>query len=152
MLKPLDKHLIQLVAIAKSWAMGHVAGFDDASHRQILARHGAQPKQAGGEPSATTLGISQLNAVLDTYVSLGWERRHGQGAANKPRLVIKADMALLLKLWSRLATADKVHNNERSALLAWISREMGREVKRLDDLTVIERQRLIEQQKQWLAR
>lgn len=146
----LHKHHLQLVGIAKTWALKNLPGWSDDSHRDLLSRHGAKP--AGGKVSASTLTVPQLGAVLDDYERRGWPRQKkvfGQGQAAKP---VPPRIAHLVRLWGRLGQAGKLDNDSRPALLAWCARQVGRAVPDLDSLEVAECQKLTEALKAWLAR
>lgn len=146
----LKRHSMQLVGIAKTWAMKNLAGWSDESHRDLLTLHGATKKD--GKVSATTLSTAQLGAVLKAYEQRGWPRQRGFGQkAGKPKAV-PADIAHIVRLWGRLASAGKVGNSDRAGLLSWCSRQVGHFVGDLDGLTAAERQSLIEALKAWMAR
>ena len=146
----LIKHHLQLVGIAKSWAMKNLTGWSDESHRDLLTLSGA--KAVDGKVSASTLNVPQLNAVLESYERRGWPRQKkvfGQGATAKK---VPPRIAHLVRLWGKLGTAGKVENASRPALLAWCGRQVGHEVQDLDSLTVPESQNLTEALKGWLGR
>lgn len=146
----LQKHHLQLVGIAKSWAMKNLTGWSDESHRDLLTLSGA--KAVDGKVSASTLNVPQLNSVLWSYERRGWPRQKkvfgkGQAAKNVPPRI-----AHLVRLWAKLGTAGKVENASRQALLAWCARQVGHEVLNLDSLEVKECQKLTEALKGWLGR
>lgn len=144
-------HHRQLVGIAKGWALKNLPGWCDETHRDLLARHGAT--LADGRVSASTMTVPQLGAVLDDYQSRGWPRSkkvfsQGQAAA-KP---VPPRIAHLVRLWGRLGQAGKVAKATRPALLAFCSRQVGREVPDLDSLAMAECQAITEALKGWLGR
>lgn len=146
----LQKHHLQLVGIAKTWAMKNLSGWSDESHRDLLTLSGA--KAVDGKVSASTMSVPQLGAVLDSYERRGWPRQKkvfGQGKTAKP---VPPRIAHLVRLWGKLGTAGKVDNASRPALLAWCARQVGHEVGDLDSLTVPECQSLTEALKGWLGR
>lgn len=146
----LYKHHIQLVGIAKTWALKNLPGWSDDSHRDLLARHGA--KLLAGKVSATGMTVPGLGAVLDDYERRGWPRQKKVfGGAGKPQPV-PPRIAHLVRLWGKLGAAGKVGNASRPALLAWCGRQVGREVPDLDSLSVEECQALTEALKGWLGR
>lgn len=150
----LTKHYLQLVAIAKGWAIKNLAGWCDETHRDLLARHGAC--EIDGRISASSMNMPQLAAALEDYEKRGWPRvrkfhfdklsdRKG-GKAVPPRI------AMLVKLWGKLGQAGKVQNASRQALLAFCARQMARNVPDLDSLSVPECQAITEALKAWFAR
>ena len=147
----LTKHYLQLVGIAKGWAMKNLPGWCDETHRDLLARHGATA--IDGRVSASTLTVRQLGAVLDDYQRRGWPRSKkvfGKGKATaKP---VPPRIAHLVRLWGKLGQAGKVASATRPALLAFCARQVGREVLDLDSLSVAECQAITEALKGWLAR
>lgn len=146
----LTKHHLQLVGIAKTWAMKNLAGWSDESHRDLLTLAGG--KAVDGKVSASTLSVPQLVAVLDSYERRGWPRQKkvfGQGKTAKP---VPPRIAHLVRLWGKLGTAGKVETATRAALLVWCVRQVGHAVKDLDSLTVAECQTLTEALKGWLGR
>lgn len=148
----LQKHYLQLVGIAKSWAMKHLAGWSDDSHRDLLGTFGG--KTVEGKVSASTMTVPQLGSVLDSYERRGWPRQkkvfmsHKGTAAKK----VPPQIAHLVRLWGKLGTAGKIENASRPALLAWCARQVNRAVPDLDILDVTESQKLIEALKGWLGR
>lgn len=146
----LTKHHLQLVGIAKTWAMKHLAGWSDESHRDLLGTFGGNA--VDGKVSASTMTVPQLGAVLDSYERRGWPRQKkvfGKGATAKK---VPPQIAHLVRLWGRLGAAGKVTNASRPALLAWCGRQVAHEVQDLDSLTTEESQKLIEALKGWLGR
>ena len=146
----LQKYHLQLIGIAKSWAMKHLVGWSDECHRDLLGTYGG--KVVDGKVSASTLTVPQLGLVLDAYERRGWPRQKkvfGQGTAAKK---VPPRIAHLVRLWGRLGTAGKVENASRPALLAWCARQVSHEVPDLDSLGVAECQKLTEALKGWLGR
>lgn len=143
-------HLLQLVGIAKTWALKTLPGWCDDIHRDLLTRHGAVATD--GRASASSLDARQLAAVLDDYERRGWPRKKqvftGQGKA-KP---VPEGIAHLVRLWGRLGQAGKVKDATRPALLAFCARQTRHEVADLDSLSVEERQAITEAIKGWLVR
>lgn len=153
----LTKHKLQLLGIAKTWACKNLPGWDDQSHRDMLARHGAMALPgAQGRVSATTMSLPQLEAMLEDYAARGWPRVHRQHAQSQGgQRVVRAvpeRIATIVRLWGRMATAGKVQNGSRTALLQWCNRQVQHTVPNLDALTVPECQKIIEGLKQWLGR
>lgn len=148
----LIKHNLQLVGIAKTWALKNLPGWSDDSHRDLLQRHGAV--EIEGRISASSMNLPQLGAALDDYERRGWPRtkrvfKNDSGTAKK----VPERIALLVKLWGKLGKAGKVDNATRPALLAFCSRQVGgRDVPNLDSLSVAECQAITEALKSWLAR
>ena len=146
----LIKHHLQLVGIAKNWAMKNLTGWSDDSHRDLLTLAGA--KAVDGKVSASTMSVPQLNAVLESYERRGWPRQKkvfGQGKTAKP---VPPRIAHLVRLWGKLGAAGKIGSAGRPALLAWCVRQVGHEVRDLDSLTIPECQNLTEALKGWLGR
>jgi hypothetical protein len=146
----LHKHHLQLVGIAKGWALKNLPGWSDDSHRDLLTLSGA--KAVYGKVSASTLNTPQLNAVLDSYERRGWPRQKkvfGKGASSK---AVPPRIAHLVRLWGKLGAAGKVDSATRPTLLAWCVRQVNREVRDLDSLDVAECQKLTEALKGWLGR
>lgn len=147
----LTKHHLQLVGIAKTWALKHLPGWSDEIHRDLLGTYGG--KVVDGKVSASTMSVPQLGAVLDAYARRGWPRRKqvfvgpGQGAKT-----VSPQIAHLVRLWGRLGAAGKVDHAGRPALLAWCGRQVRRPVADLDSLSGAELQTLIEALKAWLVR
>lgn len=157
----LQKHKLQLLGIAKTWACKTLPGWDDQAHRDMLSRHGAVAlPSTHGRVSATSLSLPQLEAVLDDYAARGWLRMHRQIAApqagaNSTQRVVKAvpeRIAHIVRLWGRMGQAGKVKNASRHALLAWCERQLMHTVPNLDALTVAECQTITEGLKGWLNR
>lgn len=146
----LTKHHLQLVGIAKSWAMKNLPGWSDESHLALLGTYGGKP--VDGKISASTMSVPHLGLVLDAYERRGWPRQKkvfGQGKAAKP---VPPQIAHLVRLWGKLGAAGKVANASRPALLAWCARQVNHEVPNLDSLTTAESQNLIEALKGWMGR
>lgn len=148
-------HYIQLVGMAKTWAVKNLVGWSDESHRDLLARHGA--KAVDGRVSARTLGAAQLGAVLDDYERRGWPRQRPAAAGDKAKPVpekvpVPARIKTLVRLWGKLEQAGKVKKSSREALLAFCARQTMHEVRDLDSLTVPECQKITEALKGWLGR
>lgn len=144
-------HHRQLVGIAKGWAVKNLVGWNDETHRDLLARYGATMIE--GRVSASTLSVQQLGAVLDDYQRRGWPRTKkvfGPGKAEAKS--VPPGIAHLVRLWGRLGQAGKVSKATRPALLAFCARQAGHEVKDLDSLTTEESQAITEALKAWLAR
>lgn len=146
----LTKHHLQLVGIAKTWAMKNLPGWSDECHRDLLGTYGG--KVVDGKVSASTMTVPQMGCVLDAYERRGWPRQKkvfGKGQAAKK---VPPQIAHLVRLWGKLGAAGKVTNASRPALLAWCARQVNREVRDLDSLDVAESQKLIEALKGWLGR
>ncbi|MDR2188936.1 MAG: regulatory protein GemA [Azonexus sp.] len=146
----LAKHLIQLVGIAKTWAMKNLPGWSDDSHRDLLSRHGA--RRSGDKISALTMTTPMLNAVLADYERRGWPRDRQVFKTGGQRQATPPDIAHIVRLWGKLGEAGKVANASRPALLAFAARQTGRDIGNLDSLLPAERQMLIESLKGWMLR
>lgn len=167
------KHLRQLVALARAWGESNLVAWGEAAHRDLLARHGAVPMSAGAYPSSTSLSVAQLEAVLADYEARGWPRRRGQfvpgqskampqgadqGASSTSRVVrsspkaVPPHIAHMVRLWARLGQMGRVTNASRTALLAWIERQVAHTVPNLDALTAAEAQKVIEALKAFAGR
>lgn len=146
----LQKHIIQLVAIAKGWALANLPGWSDDSHRDLLAVHGA--KEIDGRRSAKGMTAQQLGAVLDDYERRGWPRVKKQFKPGQSSRTVSPAIAHIVRLWGRIGNVGKVDNATRPALLAWCERQVGHAVKNLDALTVEEGQAVTEALKAWLVR
>lgn len=147
----LTKHYLQLIAIAKGWAIKNLAGWCDETHRDLLARHGAC--EIDGRISASSMSMPQLAAALEDYEKRGWPRvrKFSQDKTTKAKAV-PPRIAMLVKLWGKLGQAGKVQNASRQALLAFCARQMARNVPDLDSLSVPECQAITEALKAWFAR
>jgi phage gp16-like protein len=151
------KHKLQLLGIAKTWACRTLPGWDDQMHRDLLQRHGARAlPDTQDRVSARSMNAMQLEAALADYEQRGWSRLHRQhtqkqGATSVTR-VVPERIAHLVRLWGRAATAGKVQNGSRSALLRWCERQTMHSVPNLDMLTVAECQKLTEALKGWIGR
>lgn len=146
----LAKHLLQLVGIAKGWALKNLPGWSDDSHRDLLALHGA--RRQGDKMSALTMTVPQLSSVLDDYARRGWPREKKVFKAGADRKATPPDIAHIVRLWGKLGDSGRVDNASRPALLAWCGRQTGHTVPDLDSLTTEERQKLIEALKGWQQR
>lgn len=146
----LAKHLLQLVGIAKTWALKNLPGWSDDSHRDLLALHGA--RREGDKVSALTMSMPQLSSVLDDYARRGWPREKKVFKGDGPKRATPADIAHIVRLWGKLGDSGRVENASRPALLAWCSRQVAHDVPDLDSLTTAERQKLIEALKGWQRR
>lgn len=149
----LIKHKRQLLALAKGWASQHLPGWSDDAHRDLIARHGAVAlPQCPGRVTATSMNSMQLEAALGDYERRGWVRQRrvfsGGGAAR----TVPPHIAHMVRLWARLGQAAKVQDASRTALLAWVGRQLGRSVPNLDAVSTDEGQRVIEALKAWSAR
>lgn len=150
-------HKHQLLGIAKTWALSHLAGWTDDAHRDLIARHGAVAlPDRPGYVSASSMNAMQLEAALGDYEARGWVRRRGVyqpvQKSTSERRTVPPHIAHMVRLWARLAQAGKVQNASRAALLRWLERQFGHSVPNLDALTLAEGQRAIEAMKQWGAR
>lgn len=146
----LTKHHLQLVGIAKTWALKNLPGWSDESHRDLLGTHGG--KVVDGKVSASTMTVPQLGLVLDAYERRGWSRQKKVFGKGKAAKTVPPQIAHLVRLWGRLGTAGKVASASRPALLAWCARQVQHEVRDLDSLTTEESQKLIEALKGWMGR
>jgi len=146
----LHKHIIQLVAIAKSWALINLPGWSDDSHRDLLAVHGA--REVDGRRSAKSMTAQQLGAVLDDYERRDWPRVKKQFQPGQAARTVSPAIGHIVRLWGRLGNAGKVDNASRPALLVWCERQVGHAVKNLDALSVDECQAVTEALKAWLVR
>lgn len=143
-------HHLQLVGIAKGWALKNLPGWSDDCHRDLPGTFGG--KTVEGKVSASTMTVPQLGTVLDAYERRGWPRQKkvfGKGTAAKK---VPPQIAHMVRLWGRLGAAGKVGNASRPALLVWCSRQVNRPVQDLDSLDVNEGKKLIEALKGWLGR
>ncbi|WP_180131900.1 phage protein GemA/Gp16 family protein [Rhodoferax sp. BLA1] len=153
----LNKHKLQLLGIAKTWACKTLPGWDDTAHRDLLSRHGAVAlPSTEGRVSATSMNLVQLEAALADYEARGWNRLHRQfvpaGAAPGAKRPVPKHIAHLVRLWGRLGQSDKVKDASRPALLAWCERQTQHTLPNLDALTTKESQKIIEALKSWLGR
>jgi hypothetical protein len=146
----LAKHLLQLVGIAKTWALKNLTGWSDDSHRDVLSLHGA--RRVGDRISASSMTVQQLSAVLSDYERRGWPRQKQVFKAGEKKKVTPPDIAHIFRLWGKLGDSGRVEDASRPALLAWCGRQVGRTVKDLDSLEPAERQNLIEALKGWMRR
>lgn len=150
----LIKHKLQLLGMAKTWAMGALPGWCDDAHRDLIARHGAMalPKEPS-RVTASSMNAMQLEAALADYEARGWARQHRVFAAKAGQTkTVPPHIAHIVRLWARLGQAGKVQAATRPALLAWIGRQMGRTVPNLDVLQAHEAQNVTEALKAWAAR
>jgi len=150
----LIKHKMQLLGMAKTWAMGALAGWCDDAHRDLIARHGAValPEDLR-RVTARSMNAMQLEAALADYEARGWARQRrvfapkpGQAKAVPPHI------AHIVRLWARLGQAGKVQAPTRAALLAWVGRQVGGTVPNLDVLSTAQAQAVTEALKAWAAR
>jgi hypothetical protein len=146
----LSSHLMQLVGIAKNWALQSLPGWSDDVHRDILSAHGG--RMIDGRVSARTMTTAQLSAVLDDYEHRGWPRDRKPFKVGDSGKAVPPDIKHIVRLWGRLADIGRIDDASRSALLVWAGRQLGIVVKDLDSLTTAERQSLIEGLKAWAAR
>src|ERR1017187_3726486 len=137
----LIKHHLQLVGIAKGWAMKSLPGWSDDSHRDLLARYGAI--KIDGRLSASSLNVPKLDAVLCDYELRGWNRNRrvfpgnpSTGSGRTEKRSVPPRIAFMVKLWGKLGLAGKVANASRQALLAFCARQTAHEVPDLDSLSV----------------
>lgn len=157
----LIKHKLQLLGMAKTWAMGTLPGWCDEAHRDLIARHGAValpggPHSIAYRVTASSMNAMQLEAALADYEARGWVRRRSVYAPlSKPaseRRAVPPHIAHMVRLWARLGQAGKVQATTRPALLAWVARQVGRAVPNLDALDAREAQQVTEALKAWAAR
>jgi len=147
----LIKHYRQLLGIAKNWAEREIPGWCDDLHRELLHRHGAM--QMEGRVSASSMNMPQLAAALEDYERRGWPRQKGYMAkATQERKDVPPRIANMFKLWGKLGQAGKVNHATRTGLLSFCSRQAGRDIRSLDDLSVGECQGITEALKSWFAR
>jgi hypothetical protein len=149
----LIKHYRQLLGIAKNWAERNVTGWCDDTHRDLLARHGAVMVE--GRVTASSMNMPQLAAALEDYERRGWPRQKGyaaKGTQQATRREVPPRIANMFKLWGKLGQAGKVKLATRASLLTFCTRQAKREIRNLDDLSVLECQGIIEALKNWLAR
>ena len=147
----LTKHYLQLIAIAKGWAIKNLTGWCDETHRDLLARHAAC--EIAGRITASSMNMPQLAAALEDYEKRGWPRvrKFSQDKTAKPKTV-PPRIAMLVKLWGKLGQAGKVQNASRQALLAFCARQTAKNVPDLDSLSIAECQSITEALKAWFAR
>ena len=142
-------HYRKLVGIASGWAMSSLPHWSDDLHRDLLANHGAVAVK--GRISSTTMTLPQLSAALDDYEHRGWPRQR-QVFHDTVAKKVPAHIGLLVKLWGKLSLAGKVKNSNRKALLAFCTRQVGRNVSDMDSLSIGECQKITEALKSWLGR
>lgn len=152
----LVKHYRQLLGIAKNWAEREIPGWCDDTHRDLLARHGAVMVE--GRVTASSMNMPQLAAALEDYERRGWPRQRtyspstsGRGARGEGKSV-PPRIANIFKLWGKLGQAGKVKQATRSTLLAFCTRQAKRDIRNLDDLSIVECQGITEALKNWFAR
>ncbi|WP_306602509.1 regulatory protein GemA [Azonexus sp.] len=148
----LSKHLLQLVGIAKGWALKNLPGWSDDSHRDLLARHGG--RRQGDKVSALTMTLPMLSSVLADYERRGWPReKQPHKAGNGQKRAAPPDIAHIVRLWGKLGESGRIENASRPALLKWCARQVGHDVPDLDSLTPEdERRNIIEALKGWQRR
>lgn len=147
----LTKHYLQLVAIAKGWAINNLSGWCDEIHRDLLARHGA--REIDGRISASTMNMPQLAAALEDYEKRGWPRmRKFKQAGSSATKSVPPRISMMVKLWGKLGQAGKVNNASRQALLSFCARQVAHNVTDLDSLSVQECQAITEALKAWFKR
>lgn len=149
-MKDLIKHKRQLLGIAKSWAMQHVVGWSDDSHRDLIAGCGAQTHN--GRISATTMSLPQLDAALVAYERRGWVHMRRTFKQGRVLRTVPARIAKIVRLWAVLGEHKKIQNSRRAALLQWCGRQLNKPVKNLDVLTHAECQSITEALKHWVDR
>lgn len=158
----LIKHKLQLLGMAKSWAMGALAGWSDDAHRDLITRHGAValPKDPQ-RVTASSMNAMQLEAALADYEARGWARQRrvftpkadqGKSGVAGQTKTVPPHIAHIVRLWARLGQAGKLQASTRPALLAWIARQIGHTVPNLDALNTAEAQRVTEALKAWASR
>lgn len=95
-------------------------GLDDDAYRALLARHGATPKAAGGEPSATTMTLQQiLDALGELTAKAGRRRQPALANATGWR---RRRLALITRLWCALADRGVVRDPSEAAMAHWAQR------------------------------
>lgn len=95
-------------------------GLDDDAYRALLARHGAQPKAGGGEPSATTMTMQQiLDALGELTAKAGRRRQPALANATGWR---RRRLALIARLWCALADRGVVRDPSEAAMAHWAQR------------------------------
>lgn len=147
------KHKLQLLGMAKTWALGALAGWSDATHRDLIARHGAVALAADPtRVTAVSMNATQLEAALADYEARGWQRQRREFGKAGAAKAVPPHIAHIVRLWARLGQAGKVQAATRPALLAWVSRQVGRTVPNLDALSTAEGQTVTEALKAWAAR
>lgn len=147
----LVKHYRQLIGIAKGWALKSLAGWCEETHRDLLARHGAQ--EIDGRVSASSMNMPQLAAALEDYERRGWPRQRGfKQAGTGQAKDIPPRIANMVKMWGKLGQAGKVKTANRQTLLTFCARQVGRNVPNLDELSVQECQSVTEAMKAWFTR
>lgn len=137
---------IRLLAIAKNWAIKHLSGWSDLSHRDLIARHGARAIE--GRISSKTMSDNQLAAALDDYHARGWPR---VAKKSSTRTMDGSPGAKKIRaLWLDLHQRGVVRNPAESALIAYVQRQTG--VAALQWLSDAQTARVIESLKAWLQR
>lgn len=137
---------VKLLAIANSWALKNLPGWDDPSHRDLLARHGARP--VDGRISSKTMTDKQLAAALDDYHARGWPRVGKQ--AQTRTMDTSPTSKKIRALWLDLHSRGAVRNSSESALIAYVKRQTG--VSALQWLNDHQAERVIESLKAWHQR
>lgn len=141
-------HLRKLVGMANAWALKSLPGWCNETHYDLLARYGAVYSNEKGRVSACSMTVPQLSAVLGDYERRGWVRKQQFGG----KKTVPPRIALIVRLWGKLGMSGKLSNPTRPALLAFCTRQLGRDIENLDALSVAECQRIAEALKCWLAR
>jgi hypothetical protein len=124
----------QLLGIAKTWATKQLAGWDDQAHRDLLARHGAQP-DANGRVSAKCMTEAQLGTALDDYAARGWPRfkggqPDGANTTNGRAIPNKPQQRKLRAMWYALADVGAVQRPASAtacvaAIETWAKRQIN---------------------------
>ncbi|WP_029009378.1 regulatory protein GemA [Azospirillum halopraeferens] len=116
-----------------------VAGLDDdTAWRDFLER-------TGGKRSLRAMTGPQLGRVLDALHAAGAPRR----SAGRPRYADSAQVRMMRGLWLELADLGAVQSRAEGALNAFIKRQTGQDVGRLDTTAA---HKVIEALKRWVGR
>ncbi len=108
------KRLYALLAVAR-----RELGMEEEDYRALLRRLGAQERN--GRPSAATMSLGQLRAVLAEMERMGFRRRGPDRAQfwRAPRI------RKITALWCALADAGVVRDRSEAAMQRWCARLTG---------------------------
>ncbi len=153
-------HYRRLLGMAKGWAVQHLPGYSEDSHRDLLQRYGATAvadKRGAPRISATTMSAAQMQAALNDYERRGWPRQRSDAASQQAptaqRKVLDSKVRMIFALWGKLGSAGQLRNSSRSTLVSWAAKQLGHTLPSdLAKLTDVEKSKLIEQLKIWSNR
>lgn len=119
------QRLYTLLAVGNTWCRENVAGWSDEIYRELLRAHGAAERN--GQPSASSLAVVKLEAVLEHLKAKGFKPTR-KGPAGNLAAQKKALHNKLTACWCALADNGVIQNRNEQAMHSFLFRFGGNQL------------------------